>query len=488
MLAMDASTHPAGGPFSMVLLQTVNACAAPSAQGQTIAEVISAAQPFVSYSIPASGGDALLVRSASFSPGFNAQMDLYDPTGARLDSETFGISRTVRAAGTYTVIVGPSAARTGGGYSFSWQLLNRPAGAAALVCGGSAAASLTASSQFRYYSAGANVGDILRLIFTRLTDNFAPQIELFDPGGTRLAQTSDITQKAAAGGNYLVVVSPLTSAGATGSYNLAFQRPNNPCSPVALTCGQTTLRQVAVPGQLDAFTFAGTGGDQSDIRLTGRSGAYVPFVELYDGSGNKLGTSSSGALLDTPQANATYALLVRDLGAVNTGSYRVSLADDTSACPVDDTQAPLVTLLAPTGGEVIPGGTLFHIQWQSDDNVGVAANDVALSTDGGRTFGISIAAGLGGNQQSFDWPVPPDIAPSRKGVIRVTATDAAGNRQSAASGLVSIVGSGFTPNASAAYTYDGMNRVTNAALSDGRSIQYTWDAAGNLVAIAVSGQ
>jgi len=488
VVAMDAATHPAGGPFGIGLVQTVNACAAAAAQGQTITETITAVQPFVSYSIPVSSGDALLVRSASANPGFTAQMDLYDPAGARLDSETFGISRKVATAGTYTVVVGASAARTGGGYSFSWQLLNRPSGAAPLVCGGSATASLTAGNQFRYYTAVANAGDLMRLIFTRLTDNFAPQIELFDPGGTRLAQTSDISQKAAAGGNYLVVVSPSTSAGETGSYNIAYQRPNSPCSPVALTCGQTTLRQVAFPGQLDAFTFAGTGGDQADIKLTPRTGAYFPFVELWDGSGNRLATGSSGVLLFTPQANATYALLVRDRGAVSTGSYRVSLADDTNACPVNDTEPPVVTLLQPTGGEVIPGGTLFHIQWQSDDNVGVATHDVALSADGGQTFATAIAAGLGGNQQSFDWTVPPDIAPSRKAVIRVTATDAAGNAASAASGLLSIIGSGFTPNSSGTYTYDAVNRVTSAALGDGRTIQYVWDAAGNLVQITVSGQ
>jgi hypothetical protein len=49
---------------------------------------------------------------------------------------------------------------------------------------------------------------------------------------------------------------------------------------VSLTCGQTTLRQVNLPGQLDTFSFNATGGDQTTIRLTARSGAYSPFVEM----------------------------------------------------------------------------------------------------------------------------------------------------------------------------------------------------------------
>jgi YD repeat-containing protein len=33
-----------------------------------------------------------------------------------------------------------------------------------------------------------------------------------------------------------------------------------------------------------------------------------------------------------------------------------------------------------------------------------------------------------------------------------------------------------------------LNRLTQAVLGDGRTIAYTWDAAGNLVAITVTGQ
>ena len=77
-----------------------------------------------------------------------------------------------------------------------------------------------------------------------------------------------------------------------------------------------------------------------------------------------------------------------------------------------------------------------------------------------------------GNQQAYDWILPSDLAPSRTAVIRVTATDAAGNAQSATSDLLTVIGSGFTPNTSAAYTYDALNRLAQASLGDGRTIQY----------------
>jgi YD repeat-containing protein len=487
VIATDSSKTPAASSFTLDLLRTTNACAVPAAQGATVNGVVSTTAPFIAYRIAASSGDMLSLRSSSSTSGFASQMELYDPDGVRLDSGVFGLSRKAAASGTYTVILGAATPRTGGGYSFGWQLLNQPAGALPLACGGSSTGTLSASNQYRYYTLAANSGDTLRLIFTRISENFTPQMEVFDPTGTRIASSSDITQKATAGGNYLVVVSPSTSLTETGAYSVAFQRPNNPCSPVSLTCGQTTLRQVNLPGQLDTFAFNATGGDQTTIRLTMRSGAYSPFVEMYSPAGALLSTSSNGLLRRVLATDGVYTLLVRDRGAVNLGSYRVNVQDDTNACPVTDTEPPTITLVRPTGGEVLPGGTTFRIQWLSDDNVAVATHDLALSTDGGKTFADPFAS-VGGNLQAYDWFLPADIAPSRTAVLRVTATDSSGNAQSASSGLLTLIGSGFTPNSSATYSYDGLNRLTQVSLGDGSTIQYTWDAAGNLALITITGQ
>ena len=319
MLATDSSKTPAPSSFTLDLLRTVNACSVPAAQGATVNGVVSATAPFLAYRIAASSGDMLSLRSSSSTAGFASQMELYDPTGVRLDSGVFSLSRKAAASGNYTVILGAAAPRTAGGYSFAWQLLNQPAGASPLACGGSTSGALAPSNQFRYYTLAANAGDILRLLFTRISDNFSPQMEVFDPSGARIAANSDVTQKAAAAGNYLVVVSPSTSATETGAYSVAFQRPNNPCSPVSLTCGQTTLRQVNAPGQLDTFSFNATGGDQTTIRLTARTGAYSPFVEMYNPAGALLTTSSNGLLRRALPADGVYTLLVRDRNGAQSG-------------------------------------------------------------------------------------------------------------------------------------------------------------------------
>ncbi|HTS63237.1 MAG TPA: RHS repeat domain-containing protein [Candidatus Acidoferrales bacterium] len=488
IVALDNTKTQSTGTFALDLLRTRTACGQSAAQGQSVTGVLSATEPFTSYTISAAANDVLSLRSASSTAGFTAQMEIYDPDGNRLDSGVFGLSRTAAATGTYTVIVGSSAVRTAGGYAFAWQLLNKPAGVSALACGTTTGGSLAGASQFRYYTVPASAGDTMRMIFTRTGDNFSPQVELFDPSGTRVSGSSDVTQKASGSGSYLVVVSPSTAAFTSGSYTLSYQRPNNPCSPTALACGQSTLRQVILPGQLDTLTFHGTGGDLTSVRLATRSGAYSPFAEMYNAAGTLLTTSSNGVIQRVLPADGTYTLLVRDSGGINLGSYRASVQDNTNNCNVNDTEAPVITLLKPTGGEVVSGGTTFHIQWLSDDNVGVATHDIALSTDGGKTFPTAIASGLNGNLQAYDWPVPSDTAPTRTAAIRVTATDGAGNAQSAASGALTLIGSGFTPNTTATYTYDALNRVIQAVYGDGRAVQYIWDAAGNLVQVTVTGQ
>jgi YD repeat-containing protein len=487
VVATDTSSNPVGGPFDLELLRTVNACGTAPPEGQTAQGVVSGAAPFLSYTIPAATGDSLLVRSAAFNSGFTALMEIYDPTGARLNASTYSLSRSVTTAGNYTVIVGASALRTEGAYSLSWQKLNNPQAAGTLACGGSTTASIAPDNQFRYYLAAANAGDLMRMIFTPLSSNFSPTVELYDTTGVRLAAAPSISQKASATGNYLVIVGPSSSIGQTGSFTVAYQRPNDPCSPTALTCGQTTLRQVTLPGQMDTYTYAGTAANQADLRLTQRSGNYTPYGELYDPTGTLRASGAGGELQWLAAAGGPYTLLVRDLNA-NLGSYRVSLQNDTNTCQVTDTEPPVVTLLKPLGGEVIAGGATYQIQWQSDDNIGVVSQAVDLSTDGGQTFPISIAAGLSGTQQSYTWIVPATIAPSRTAVVRVTATDAAGNSQTAVSGLLSVIGSGFTPNSTASYTYDGLNHLTQATLGDGRIVTYTWDLAGNLISITVTGQ
>lgn len=97
-----------------------------------------------------------------------------------------------------------------------------------------------------------------------------------------------------------------------------------------------------------------------------------------------------------------------------------------------DATPPTVAVVSPNGGEIATGNTMLPISFTSSDNVSVASHDIALSTDGGTTFPITLASGLSGTAQSFNFLVPASIE-TMTARIQVTAKDAGGNMASDAS-------------------------------------------------------
>ena len=89
-----------------------------------------------------------------------------------------------------------------------------------------------------------------------------------------------------------------------------------------------------------------------------------------------------------------------------------------------DTQAPVVSMTSPDGGEDWKAGSAHSITWTATDNVGVTSVDLAYSTNGGTSFPNTIATGLS-NTGSYSWTVPN--APGTTLRVRAIARDAAGN-------------------------------------------------------------
>lgn len=94
-----------------------------------------------------------------------------------------------------------------------------------------------------------------------------------------------------------------------------------------------------------------------------------------------------------------------------------------------DNAPPTIKVNSPNGGETVNGGTQLAISFTSSDDTGVMSHSIDLSTDGGTTFSVPVASGLGGTAQSFNFPVPPSLD-TQMARIRVTARDAAGNMAS----------------------------------------------------------
>lgn len=119
-------------------------------------------------------------------------------------------------------------------------------------------------------------------------------------------------------------------------------------------------------------------------------------------------------IMDPAIADGELSVITQnDLIALERFGYRLRNLND----PV-----PQVTVTAPAAGAVLEANTQATISWTSTDNGTITAHEIALSTDSGVTFPITISSGVAGSAQSFTWNVPSNIN-TDKARVRVTAVD-----------------------------------------------------------------
>jgi hypothetical protein len=113
--------------------------------------------------------------------------------------------------------------------------------------------------------------------------------------------------------------------------------------------------------------------------------------------------------------------------AVNTSADRDTLMarciDWLTAGMMPDTEPPVISDVLPGGGEELTTGESCEVTWTASDNTGVTSIDILLSTDGGATWGETIAEGAE-NSGMYDWTVSQGA--STRCRIRVIARDGAG--------------------------------------------------------------
>ena len=98
-----------------------------------------------------------------------------------------------------------------------------------------------------------------------------------------------------------------------------------------------------------------------------------------------------------------------------------------------DTQAPEVTVSAPSTGQTLTQGLAFNITWTANDNVGVVCRAIYFDS-GLRDWELVDSAA--GNTGTYEWSVPTIESSDCK--IKIFAYDAAGNVGSQESGTFTI--------------------------------------------------
>lgn len=92
----------------------------------------------------------------------------------------------------------------------------------------------------------------------------------------------------------------------------------------------------------------------------------------------------------------------------------------------DDKAPPTVTVILPNGNEKLIAGQMTSIFWSATDDVGIVSQDVAISTDGGSSFPITVSNNLAGDIRNLTFNIPLTLT-TMQGRVKVTARDKAGN-------------------------------------------------------------
>lgn len=324
-----------------------------------------------------------------------------DDSGPSVDSQ---ITFTLNTAGNYQIYAASVGTTQTGSYSFSFSRQ---------TSGGTCTYSLSPGS--REFSASGGSGQVSVTVTAGTNCTWTAQsndswIVLGNTGGTGSGAV-----------NYTVQTNTSASL-RTGTITIANQTH---------TVTQSGAAGCAFSISPSSRQFVQAGGAGS-VSITVTAGTNCTWTAQTNDSWivlSNTGGTGNGTVNYTVQANST--------GSNRTGTIFVAGQTHTVSQTGGDTTPPTVNVVFPRTGDTISASTILTIGWVSTDNVGVTSQSIDLSTNGGSSFGITVATGLSGAATSFDFSVPSTLA-TTSALVRVTARDAAGNQGSGMSGIFTI--------------------------------------------------
>jgi hypothetical protein len=229
------------------------------------------------------------------------------------------------------------------------------------------------------YTFSANAGDVVDFTVATTSGKLSPKIQLYSPSpGVTLIGTAyphDAygncsggatvemnTVLLAAAGSYTVVLGDCSEAN-IGTYDIYFQRTNNPLEASTLPFGQTTAGAVTLQAQSNTYTFSANANDVVDFTLITTDGNFSPKIRLYGPTGayvnqafphDAYGNCDGGATVElntvTLATTGTYTVLVGDCSDTNSGSYEIDAqkTDGGSGTPLLFGQVQAGSITSPT--------------------------------------------------------------------------------------------------------------------------------------------
>jgi hypothetical protein len=197
-------------------------------------------------------------------------------------------------------------------------------------------------------------------------------------------------------------------------YNHAYVGATNDVHPPSVSVTAPTTGAVLPIGSSFAIQWSAVDGTTvagCDLAYTTNGGAsWLPIASNVENSG-----ACPWTVPNIGSATGQVRVTAHDL-AGNAGS------GFSAFFTVADLTPPTISLLAPTSGVVLVGGTATNILWLATDNASVSGIALDYSLDAGNTW-FSIATNLA-NTGNYAWTIPNTATLSL--LLRATAKDTAG--------------------------------------------------------------
>lgn len=337
IMALDQGNDETGD-YTLALQRLVDPCeAAPLVCGATVSGSIESPGQMGTWTYAANAGDVVIFRltTTDSASEFSPRLEVYDPEGRTVSSSGTTFTGTLTHSGNYTLLVTHnSGTRRTGNYWLSAARLTAACAATPIPCPAVFTGIIGAVAEIDTYTiAVPGGGAFTTLRLESLTANFSARMELFDPLGRPAGNTTgNLTANLTNAGTYTLLISHGSSANRTGDYRLAMQRVTEPCDATPVSCGNVATGEIAVIGELDAFTIVSTGGETYSVQLLATNSSFLPQFDLYTPTGATLTTSDTDhvGMFAEP---GVYTVIVRATsGTVRTGPYWLSVERVTHPC------------------------------------------------------------------------------------------------------------------------------------------------------------
>jgi hypothetical protein len=179
--------------------------------GEAVSGSISPAGEQDSYTFDASANDVITIRVRKISGSLIAYLELYNPSGGLITSAAGQIDRTLTETGTHRIVVRDQNNTNTGDYVLLWQRMNNPCNATAVDCGqvatGSIGTGLT-PPPWKFHTFTVSANDAVTIRVAKTSGTFSPNIELYNPNGTRIGgpHTVKIDAALTVAGQYTILV------------------------------------------------------------------------------------------------------------------------------------------------------------------------------------------------------------------------------------------------------------------------------------------